>query len=269
MTVEISNSLGMKLRLIPPGEFLMGSPDSDSYARDREKPQHAVRHTKPFYAGIHEVTVAQFRAFVEATGYVTDAEQEGAGSWLLIDLPGKGRNPDWNWRTPGFEQTDGHPVCCVSWRDAERFCAWLSVKEKQLYHLPTEAQWEYACRAGTATPYHFGDQLDAAATHVRAKGTAAAGSYAANAFGLHDMHGNVYEWCQDGRRDFEQALAIDPVGPIGKGVERLVRGGAWSSTPNSRNMAARAAARAVTCAADRPFHGLGFRVILVPEVPKQ
>lgn len=264
--VEITNSLGMKLRLIPPGEFLMGSPDSDSSARDMEKPQHAVRLTKPFYAGIHEVTVAQFRAFVEATGYETDAEKNGVGSWFLIDLPGKGRNPDWTWRTPGFEQTDEHPVCCASWLDAERFCAWLSAKERQLYHLPTEAQWEYACSAGTATQYHFGDTLDLSMMQVRAKGTAPVGSFAANAFGLYDMLGNAYEWCHDGRRAYGPDLAIDPVGPVGKGVERVVRGGAWSSTPNARSMAARASSRFVTCAADRPFHGLGFRVILIPEV---
>ncbi len=265
--VEITNSLGMKLRLIPPGEFMMGSTDSDKQALSTEKPQHIVRLTKPFYLGAHEVTVAQFRAFVDATKHQTDAEQDGAGSGYFIDLVGKGRNPEWTWRAPGFDQTDNHPICCVSWQDAVRFCAWLSAKEGRLYRLPTEAEWEYACRAGTTTPYHFGVDWDVKKTCINSKnGSTAVGSFAANAFGLHDMHGNVYEWCADGRRSYDATQATDPIGTDGgQQIARVVRGGGWTGSATTR--AARAAARFVTSAPDRPFPGLGIRVIVAIDPP--
>jgi formylglycine-generating enzyme required for sulfatase activity len=263
LPVETTNSLGMQLRLVPPGEFLMGSLDSDKSALPMEKPQHKVRLGKPFYAGVHEVTVAQFRAFVEATAYQTDAEREDAGSWHFIDIPQKGRNTAWTWKTPGFEQTDRHPVCCVTGHDADRFCTWLSVKEGEHYRLPSEAEWEYACGAGTTTPYHFGTEMDLDQMRmVSTTGSAAVGSYAPNAFGLCDTHGNVFEWCFDGRRSYKSApLIVDPLGPVGPEIPRVVRGGGWTS---SKKLATgRTTARLVTCTPDRPFHGLGFRVVRV------
>jgi formylglycine-generating enzyme required for sulfatase activity len=188
-------SIGMKLKLIPAGEFLMGSPDSDPDADNGEKLRLRVRIMKPFYLGVYPVTRGQFRRFVEAAGYRTEAEKVGkggrgwdgaAGNWV--------QNPKFTWRSPGFEQTDDHPVVNVSWNDASAFCEWLSGQEGQKYRLPTEAEWEYACRAGSQTRYCFGDDekmLGEYAWYAANSGsrTHAVGEKKPNAFGLHDMHG--------------------------------------------------------------------------------
>ena len=150
------NSIGMKLAPIPPGRFLMGSPDSEPGRGAYEGPQHEVVLTRPFYIAIHDVTVGQFKAFVKDKAYPTEAERTSEGATVLED--GKWVNdPQANWRNPGFKQTDEHPVVCVSWNDAQAFCEWLSMKEGKKYALPTEAQWEYACRAGSRTMFSFGD----------------------------------------------------------------------------------------------------------------
>jgi hypothetical protein len=169
----VTNSIGMKLALIPAGEFLMGSHESldDIEAKfpgheyksklerkildEDEWPQHRVRITRPFRLGVYEVTVGQIRQFIQATGHKTEAETDGAdgrgkGGWGISD-DGKfeGRKPEYNWQHTGYELTDDHPVVNVTWNDAVRFCEWLSQKEGKKYRLPTEAEWEYACRAGT------------------------------------------------------------------------------------------------------------------------
>ena len=142
-----TNSLGMQLVLIPPGVFWMGSSQSDSYRKDDELPQHRVRITRPFYFGMCEVTVGEFRRFVEAKAYQTDAERDGQGGF---GWDGKAfvQKPAYTWLNAGFPQTDDHPVVNVSWNDAVAFCQWLAQEEKRAYRLPTEAEWEYACRAG-------------------------------------------------------------------------------------------------------------------------
>ena len=163
---EVTNSIGVKLILIPAGNFKMGSAESaaaaaaffrKAYHEDdleadffmAEHPQHQVRITRPFYLGAHHITRGQFRRFVSDTGYKTDAENG-------VESAVKGWNPV-SWRIAGFMQTDEHPVVNVSWNDAVAFCKWLSRKEGNDYRLPTEAEWEYACRAGTATHYFSGD----------------------------------------------------------------------------------------------------------------
>ena len=174
---QITNSIGMKLTLVPSGEFMMGSKESaeetaaffnktygeQSSARQisfkHEHPQHRVRITRPFYLGTYHVTRGQFRQFVADTGYKTDAEKgekPGAFGWDP-DKKEFGFNEKYSWRNAGFEQTDEHPVVNVSWNDAVAFCKWLSRKEGKTYRLPTEAEWEYACRAGTTTRYYSGD----------------------------------------------------------------------------------------------------------------
>src|SRR5581483_3890845 len=150
---------------------------------------------------------------------------------------------DCTWRTPGFPQDDDHPVVCVSWNDAAAFCAWLTRAAGRVYRLPTEAEWEYACRAGTTTPFHFGESLGPAEANIDGAqpyggappgpsrgGTTRVGSYPANGFGLHDMHGNVYEWCGDWYDPGYYAVSDgrDPRGPA-SGSERCVRGGAWNT----------------------------------------
>ena len=180
--VEITNSIGMKLVLIPAGEFMMGSAESaEEVARafrdygappaglfKDEHPQHRVRITQPFYLGVHEVTVGQFRKFVEETGYKTDAEKGTGGIKGAVGVDAKtgefGSSEEYSWRNAGFEQTDEHPVVNVSWNDAVAFCDWLSRKEGKTYRLPKEAEWEYACRAGTTTRYYYGDDPEGLAS---------------------------------------------------------------------------------------------------------
>jgi len=208
----------MKLVLIPAGEFLMGSPEGEG--ETDEHPQHEVRITRPFYLGVTEVTRGQFRLFVDGSAYKTEAEKDGKGGYGLIEEPKKfEQNPRFTWQNPGFEQTDEHPVVNVSWNDAQAFITWLSQKEGKTFRLPTEAEWEYACRAGTKTAYFSGDDAEtlaafgniadatasekhpewtwSIAARDRYVYTAPVGRFRANAFGLYDMHGNVTEWCQD------------------------------------------------------------------------
>jgi formylglycine-generating enzyme required for sulfatase activity len=224
---QITNSIGMKLTLIPSGEFKMGSKESAEetaaffnknyegvlkadYFKD-ELPQHRVRINKPFYLGTYHVTRGQFRQFDAATAYKTDAERgenPGAYGWNR-DKKEIGFNEKYSWRNAGFEQTDEHPVVNVSWNDAVAFCKWLSTKEGKAYLLPTEAEWEYACRAGTTTRYYSGDDPEALVKVSNVKDatfkakfpdskytikasdgyafTAPVGQFTPNAFGLYDM----------------------------------------------------------------------------------
>ncbi|MDA0335612.1 MAG: formylglycine-generating enzyme family protein, partial [bacterium] len=154
---EVRNRLGMRLTWVPPGVFWMGSPEGEPGREDQER-RHEVELTHGFHLGVHEVTVGQFRQFVAASGYRTDAERDGKGSYganvatATIELDGA-----CTWATPGFEQSDDHPVVHVSWHDTQAFCRWLHDHEGQPYRLPTEAQWEYACRAGASMAYAYGD----------------------------------------------------------------------------------------------------------------
>lgn len=264
------NSIGMQLALIPPGEFKMGSSDEDialalkiaeetkldaaSVQRIQDEgPQHLVRITKPFRLGIHEVTMGQFRKFVEQSGYKTQAEEFGGTSDVTKAddpriTPAKMKL---NWRTPGYEVGENSPVTQVSWNDAVVFCNWLSDQEQltpsyvresnnwalvaqpQGYRLPTEAEWEYACRAGTTTPFSFGadwkDLNKSGWSRSNAVGrSGAVGLLRANPFGLYDMHGNVWEWCHDwhDKNWYERSPADDPRGPVGPSY-KLSRGGGW------------------------------------------
>lgn len=236
-----ANSIGMTLVHIPAGDFLMSSPHNEIDRAIMEGEQHRVKITKSFHMGVHEVTVGQFEKFVEATGYQTEAEKEGKGSSRLFP-DGWKLDPQTNWRNPGWVQSKDYPVVCVSWNDAREFCEWLSKKEGKIYRLPTSAEWEYACRAGTKTPFHYGKTLssdqanfDGWVPYGKAKqgpktGRACAvGSYFPNAFGLYDMHGNVWEWCLDGRREYQKVKQPleDPMGDL-SGEYRLLRGGSWN-----------------------------------------
>ena len=234
----ITNSIGMKLVLIPAGEFLMGSPDSDKDARDDEKPQHRVRITRPFYLGATEVTQGQYRAVT-------------------------GQSPS------HFKGSDDLPVEQVSWNDAIAFCDKLSELEKgQLggasYRLPTEAEWEYACRAGSTTRYSFGDdaaRLGEFAWYDGNSGgkTHPVGQKRPNALNLYDMHGNVWEWCQDwyDKDYYGQSPGADPPGPA-QAASRVDRGGSWFGNPQL----ARSAYRLGSDPGDRG-NDLGFRAARV------
>ena len=162
----VTNSVGMRLVLIPPGTFVMGSPSSLDAAA-AEKPAHRVQISRAFYLAAHEITVGNFRAFVNATGYKTEAEQQQKGyGWDRTQ--GKFvAGPAYSWQhvpleDAGWVQGENHPVINVSWNDAIAFCRWLSQKEGKSYRLPTEAEWEYSCRAGTTSRYYVGDSLSTA-----------------------------------------------------------------------------------------------------------
>jgi len=282
--VETTNSVGMKFRVIPPGEFLMGSSEEEIAKlvvstknesvtpRIRtEGPQHKVTLTKPFAISKHELTRGQFRSFVEATGYKTDAEKDGHGGYGYID--GKpGQASEFLWNTDlGFdtEQTDDHPVVNVSWNDSVAFCQWLSEKEGVTYRLPTEAQWEFACRAGSLTRYSFGDEeslLEEFAWYGNKGGrnTNPVGQKRANALGLFDLYGNVIEWCHDWYGPYTTAPAVDPVDlNVGVGRRHLLRGGSFTYTASN----VRSASRIASHPTDRLFT-IGFRVVRTFEKPK-
>ena len=274
-TKQHRNSVGMQLVIVPAGEFAMGFDEpaeamaaffNKRYGRDHRelladvgRPSHRVRITRPFYLGIHHVTRGQFRQFVAETGYVTELGRDSRYA-MGYDSDKKSFcfNPNFSWRNVGFGQTDVHPVVNVSWNDAVAFCKWLSEKEGKTYRLPTEAEWEFACRAGTKTRYSSGDDPESLAkvgnigdATVRAQHpdwsetilasdayvfTAPVGRFEPNAYGLFDMHGNAEQWCADfygegAKRDY---YAISPVDdPPGQevGAGHAIRGSSFLSAP--------------------------------------
>ena len=234
---QSTNSIGMKLTLIPSGEFTMGSAEYDD-----EKPPHRVRITKPFYLGTYHVTVGQFRQFVNDSGH-------DAGP---------------RWKAPGFAQTDERPVVCVSWDDAVAFCKWLSRKEVKTYRLPTEAEWEYACRAGTTTKWSFGDDEKDLGDYAwydgnSGRGTHPVGLKRPNGFGLYDMHGNAAQWCADWYgKDYANSRTDDPTGPA-TGTFHVRRGGCWYAYARIF----RSANRGFNEPGGR-YNDLGFRVSQAP-----
>ncbi|HUY36781.1 MAG TPA: formylglycine-generating enzyme family protein, partial [Pirellulales bacterium] len=288
---SITNKLGMKLVLVPAGEFTMGSDESmgeleqafgklpDKFSNADEHPEHPVRITKPFYMDVYEVTKAHFAKFVEAEDYKTDAEKDGKGGWGYSEKEKTfEQKPEYTWRSCGFDQAGDHPVVNVSWSDATAFCKWLSKQEGKEFRLPTEAEWEYACRAGTTTRFYNGDDPEGLAKIgnvadgtakekfnwmfvVKGKDgyafTAPAGRFRVNKFGLYDMTGNAWEWCSDwyDADYYGKSPPDDPQGPAA-GSFRVVRGGGWSSDP----VGCRSALRYFVGPALRNYY-IGFRVV--------
>ena len=277
LALDLGAGAALKVTLIPAGKFTMGSPAPAQPAGGRadDEVQHQVTISKPFYMGIYEVTRAQFAAFVKGTGYKTDAEKEGWASVFDGDSWDKGRGA--TWQKPRFEQTDDMPAVCVSWSDGTEFCKWLSKKSGKTVRLPTEAEWEYACRAGASTAYQWGDNPDdgAGLANVADKTakkrnpnwtifnfqdgfalTAPAGKFKPNAWGLYDMTGNVWEWCGDWHGPYSKDAAADPIG-ADKGEDRVMRGGSWFCGPKY----ARSAYRGKNPPASRGTD-IGFRIVV-------
>ena len=270
IAVDLGGGVKLKMVLIPAGEFKMGSGESaeataaffnktygdtlDAGACPGEQPLHRVRITLAVLPGAYHVTRGQFRRFVSDTGYKTDAEkgdEQGAFGWNPKTRV-YGFSKDYSWRNAGYEQTDEHPVVNVGWNDAAAFCRWLSRKEGKTYRLPTEAEWEYACRAGTTTRYFSGDDpetlakvgnvadaclranlpyanwLLATGGAIKASDgyvfTAPVGSFRPNPFGLYDMYGNAWQWCSDrySKNYYAVSSVNDPQGP-----DRRQRSAAW------------------------------------------
>jgi formylglycine-generating enzyme required for sulfatase activity len=238
-----TNSIGMKFVWIPPGNFIMGSPKEE---KEREsdrtnETQHKVTLTKGFYMGVYTVTQEQWQEIM-------------------------GNNPSF------YKSEKNLPVECVSWDNCQEFIKKLRAKDKKPYRLPTEAEWEYCCRARTTTPFHFGQTIstdqanyngnfsygDGKIGEARRK-TTPVGSFPANAFGLYDMHGNVYQWCQDWYDDFSQKEVADPQGPE-KGKGRVMRGSCFYAHPRECRSACR-----TWVDAEATFRSFGLRVCFFVE----
>lgn len=324
LPIEVNDSTGQTYRLIESGQFEMGSRDTGGFRKDHTQfnetdnnTRHPVILSQPFYLATKEVTVGQFRKFVEATKYLTTAEQSSSGivGWLPVN-DDRGRvkssftaDAAFTWQRTGFVQDDSHPVVGISYHDAKAYCEWLNKQDGEHYRLPTEAEWEYACRAGTETYFSFGDDYrDTIHQHANIANTelegefperailqwlidvdsrnsdgfaftAPVGTYLANPWGLHDMHGNVWEWCEDRYVDtyYDQfksqghaqlrKRAIDPLCMEQwneHGQWQVIRGGSWFVSPQQ----SRCAVRGVFNAKDAACY-VGFRVARdIPEAAR-
>jgi len=245
------------MRALPAGRFIMGSPDTEPGHQAAEGPQHAVTIAHPFAIGVYDVTRAQFAIFAHETGYSAD--------------------PKCDWRSPKARgqpigQTDNDPVVCVSWGDAEAYAKWLSSRTGRSYRLPSEAEWEYAARAGSSTPRPWGnanardfanygaEQCCApfATGRDRWLYTSPVGSFRSNAFGLYDMLGNVWQRSSDcGHADYSGAPRDGAAWVAGGDcTTRVVRGGAWFGSFDELRSAVRAADPA-----EFRKNDIGFRVV--------
>jgi formylglycine-generating enzyme required for sulfatase activity len=225
LTLDLGKGVSMKLVRIRPGKFMMGE----------EKDQHEVTISKPFYIGVTEVTQAQYEAVM-------------------------GTNPS-------ILKGATNPVETVSWNDATEFCKKLSKKTRQAVRLPTEAEWEYACRAGTKTGFSFGDADDGLGDYAwylanSGNTTHPVGQKKPNAWGLYDMHGNVWEWCADWSGDYPKGAVTDPQGPA-SGSTRVLRGGGWLADPYN----CRSALRRNDISPDNRARDFGFRVVVSVSAP--
>ncbi|MEA5495972.1 formylglycine-generating enzyme family protein [Limnoraphis robusta] len=258
---NLGDGVGLDMVLIPGGTFLMGSPEDEPESRDNERPQHEVT-IQPFFFGRYTVTQAQWRVVAN----YPQIERE--------------LNPD-----PSQFKGDKRPVENVNWENAIEFCKRLSHNTRREYKLPSESQWEYACRAGTKTPFHFGETITTDLANYRGtdnrdgqlsgsygrgnkgkyrKQTTEVGSFPPNNFGLHDMHGNVWEWCEDHYHNSYLQVPTDGTAWIDenrKTAGRVLRGGSWNYHPGY----CRSAFRLLNFPLEnhRYFY-VGFRVLFVP-----
>ena len=217
---------------IPSGSFNMGSSNLEVGHQNDEAPQHRV-NVKAFALGKYEVTMGQFAAFIHEAG-LDDDNDCYAGH-------GKG-----NWRNPGFPQSDNQPVVCVNWNEAQAYAQWLSKKTGKQYRLPSEAEWEYAARAGTTTAHYWGNDIghgnancDGCGSRWDDKQTAPAGSFAPNAFGLYDMLGNAWEWVDDSYHESYNGAPANGSAWDDDSEKRVLRGGSWFNLSQATRSASR------------------------------
>ncbi len=252
VSAVVVNSVGMGLALIPPGRFRMGSPEGEIARSHDEGPLHEVEITQPFYLGVYPVTQGQYQRLMGSNPSWFSAGGNGRGAVATLD-------------------TSDFPVENVTWHEAVAFCTLLSElpAEKEagrVYRLPTEAEWEYACRAGTTSIYHFGNALTCQLANIRSTvggghlgRTCPVGQYPPNAWGLYDMHGNVYEWCADWYDEnyYRNSPRQGPSGP-GSGSRKVLRDASWAD----RAEACRAANRNRQGPNERNMH-VGFRIACI------
>ncbi|OLP18380.1 hypothetical protein BST81_11010 [Leptolyngbya sp. 'hensonii'] len=248
--LNAGQEIGLDLIAIPGGSFTMGAPASEPDGSKNERPQHEVT-LQPFYLGRYPITQAQWRV---VSSY---------------DRVNQDLDPD-----PSSFKGDHRPVEQVSWEDAQEFCQRLSAKTGKAYRLPSEAQWEYACRAGSTTPFHFGETLTPDLANYNGnytynngspgenrKQTTDVGIFPANDWGLHDMHGNVLEWCEDDYHSNYQGAPDDGSAWIEVDQEqnrRVLRGGSWADSPGYCRSAVR-----LNDSRENRFNSIGFRVCCV------
>ncbi|HET9398613.1 MAG TPA: formylglycine-generating enzyme family protein [Sphingomicrobium sp.] len=248
--------------VIPAGRFTIGSPADEAGRRDDEGPKAEIQIGHPFAIGRYEVTRRQYEAFLSDTKHPVSGncmtDRRKPGTWAL--------DPETDFHDPGFPQTGDHPAACVSWDDAKAYIAWLNAKSGGGYRLPSEAEWEYAARAGSSTEYPWGPSIHDGCIHINgydltiaaAKGdlykgepvsfanctdgylnTSPVGTYAANAFGIYDMIGNVGEWVEDCSTTSYAAIRADGTSEFGDCSKRMVRGGSWGTAPRQMRSAER------------------------------
>jgi formylglycine-generating enzyme len=267
--------------VIPSGRFMMGTGPTERGHSSREAPLHEVRITKSFAIGVYAVTRAEYTAFVQQTQYPGHEGCEfldGQRQWAL--------DKQRSWRTPGFVQTDRDPVVCVNWHDAQAYLSWLNekiasanVQAGQPYRLPSEAEWEYVARAGTHTTFYWGNEASHEAANYGAEQcypcgiakqgkdqwdyTAPVGSFAANAFSVYDMSGNVWQWTEDCMHETFTDAPNDGsswITPVC--YNRVLRGGSWIDPPRFLRLAERN-----PWSPDHTDYANGFRVVRVLEQP--
>lgn len=259
LQLDLGAGVALDLILVQPGSFQQGSPAAESGREDDESPPRQVMLTRPYYMGKYPVTRGQFARFVETTRHRTEAESGPSGGYGVVD--GKlVQQKQYTWRNPGFEQTDDHPVVLVSALDAAAFCKWLTAKSRRLCELPTEAQWEYACRAGT-TAAHYAEPVEAVAWHRgNSSGqTHQVGQKQANAWGFHDFYGPVWQWCRDWYAPYPAGAATDPLQTnqnLSDKPRQVLRGGSFISDVSHARSAERYRNDARSRNADN-----GFRIV--------
>lgn len=265
---------GIGLIFIPAGTFEMGSPVGEPNRRSDEI-QHTVILEDGFWMGQYEVTIAQFRAFADASGYLTEAEQDSSRGVFLY---GGTWTANTSWRNV-LATNEQNPVVGISHNDANAFCNWLNdnysseLPAGYKFSLPTEAQWEYSCRAGTSTPTYFGDMLSStqanfngtspyngAETGVFREETTPVGSFEPNPWGLYDMHGNAWEWCSDWYGSYPTSEVVDPTGPV-SGSQITRRGGSWADS----GAFCRSAIRGISGNLTDRHSAVGFRLAIIKE----
>jgi formylglycine-generating enzyme required for sulfatase activity len=304
-----TNTLGMQFVEVPAGEFMMGLPISPEQAAQRfpdcrpsdfksELPRRLVRITAPFYLGKYEVTIGQVRQFCRESGYALDSERDGKSDWTYVNGKVAKRDGLRPW-APGWPVTDEHPASLVTWNDAQAFCKWLGEREGVTYRLPTEAEWEYADRAGSTHLFSTGDNPEALARCGNVAGrevmqiarnpriflfdshnsktktsmpfpvlssadaypyTAPVGRFWPNAFGICDMEGNLREWCSDFYSgDYYAHSPTDDPQGPESGSSHVVRGGAFFTPPSGQSASNRTAVRP-----EVRRYSIGFRVVYDP-----
>ena len=258
-----------EMTVIAAGGFTTGSPPDQAGQTESEGPQHPVMILKPFAVGKYEVTRGEFARFVEESGYAPGASCAASGGTDTAPSTGA-QDAERSWRNPGFEQADRDPVVCVSWQDAQAYAYWLSKKTGRVYRLLSEAEWEYAARAGTDGPFQFGATIStdranfdgsradgSGAKGIHRKRTVPVGSFPANPFGLHDLHGNAAEWVEDCWHEIYPAEKSEGKARTAGGdcTRRVLRGGGWNAAPQDLRVTARS-----RNAAGTRSNAIGFRV---------